>query len=811
MESPKHNLENEQAIIWCMLIDSSIIWDIISELDESDFYDFNTNILYKAISYLYGKQHDIDLLTVKDQLTSMPVKMDNPKFKWGSDENPFIRTNELEKIWGLSQLMEYTELVPTTINYPTYIKTIKKYSQLRSIKRVAQLVETNIDNNLSPEDVVKYLEKWLRNVLWKMDSWDNLLKIDDILQDHMSELAEWIEDNSSMKIIWTWFKDLDSKMWPLMPWNLCIIWWRPWAGKCHWEWTKIIMYDWTLKNVEDIIIWDKIMWDDSRPRNIIALVRWKENMYKINQNQAIDYIVNESHILSLRKSRKEWKYNKGYIEDISLNNYLMKSNKWKSNYKWFKLPFDFNKKFYKDQIIDPYLLWLWLWDWSSRKSSIYNWDIEIQEYIRSINNYVINESQYNWCIEFKFSKWDKLISQLKELHLIQNKHIPKEYIITSRKNRLKILAWLLDTDWYKTSNTWFEIVQKSERLIDDIKYICDSLWFLNSKTIKIWRIKSIWFEWKYFKLTISWDTKDIPLLVKRKQITKKSKFWIVWHNTWFKVESLWEWNYYWFTIDWNNRYLLSDWTVTHNSATVMNMINNNVLLWKKIAFFSLEMNNREIVNRFISMHTEVNSFQLKKWTSKPDNVGKKEFLETRQKQYEHISDKLWDLLDTNLYIDDTTNLTPKKIKARLSRITLQDELDLIVIDYLWLMKADTKWLNKTNEVWEITRELKTMAWEFNCPIICLSQLNRSLESRADKRPMMSDLRDSWSIEQDANQVIFLYRPKYYDEESFDDSLHLIIGKNRDWGSWTIQVWFNLKKQKLYDLTKEEKLNLSNLL
>jgi len=135
---------------------------------------------------------------------------------------------------------------------------------------------------------------------------------------------------------------------------------------------------------------------------------------------------------------------------------------------------------------------------------------------------------------------------------------------------------------------------------------------------------------------------------------------------------------------------------------------------------------------------------------------------------------------------------------------------LLLFYYIWLLKSDTRWLNKTNEIAEISREFKIIAWEYDCPVILLSQLNRSLETRWNKRPMMSDLRDSGSLEQDANQVLFLYRERAYDEFSLDDTLEIIISKNRDWARWTVNVECNMKKQLITDCTKEKKLQIKSI-
>ena len=139
------------------------------------------------------------------------------------------------------------------------------------------------------------------------------------------------------------------------------------------------------------------------------------------------------------------------------------------------------------------------------------------------------------------------------------------------------------------------------------------------------------------------------------------------------------------------------------------------------------------------------------------------------------------LSETNLYVDDTPALSPIEVRARARRVAREvGGLDLIVIDYLQLMTLGSKVESRTVEVSEISRSLKALAKELEVPVIALSQLNRSLETRVDKRPVMSDLRESGSIEQDADMIAFIYRDEVYNEDSPDKGkAEIIIRKQRN--------------------------------
>ncbi len=195
---------------------------------------------------------------------------------------------------------------------------------------------------------------------------------------------------------------------------------------------------------------------------------------------------------------------------------------------------------------------------------------------------------------------------------------------------------------------------------------------------------------------------------------------------------------------------------------------------KNVCIFSLEMSAEQLVNRIISSEAMIDSYALR--TGKLDN-----------KQWEDVASATTKLAGCNILIDDTSGITVAGMKGKLRRI---QNLGLVVIDYLQLMQSDRRSDNRVNEVGDISRGLKIMAKELNVPIICCAQLSRGPESRTDKRPMLSDLRDSGAIEQDADTVIFLYRNEYYDSEANSDEgsiAEVIIAKNRHGSTGNVKV------------------------
>ncbi|VAX76861.1 replicative DNA helicase [Buchnera aphidicola] len=215
----------------------------------------------------------------------------------------------------------------------------------------------------------------------------------------------------------------------------------------------------------------------------------------------------------------------------------------------------------------------------------------------------------------------------------------------------------------------------------------------------------------------------------------------------------------------------------------MNLCENTAMLYEKpILIFSLEMPGEQIMIRMLASLSRVNQSKIR--TGQLSN-----------EEWSRISSTMNILLKKkNIYIDDSSRLTPSEVRSRSRKIYKENNgLSLIMIDYLQLIKIPSLSGNRTLEIAEISRTLKALAKELNIPIIALSQLNRSLEQRSDKRPVNSDLRESGSLEQDADLILFIYRDELYHENSdFKGIAEIIIGKQRNGPTGTVHLTFNGK-------------------
>ncbi len=232
------------------------------------------------------------------------------------------------------------------------------------------------------------------------------------------------------------------------------------------------------------------------------------------------------------------------------------------------------------------------------------------------------------------------------------------------------------------------------------------------------------------------------------------------------------------------------------TAFTLNIAQNVAMKSKKnVAFFSLEMSKTQLVARVLAAVAGINSGRIRNGQLSQEDWGK-------------AINALNDLADAPLYIDDTSGLTPQLMKKKLRRLIQEHgELGLVVVDYIQLMENGGKKMadNRQQEVSAISRQLKIMAREFNVPLIALSQLSRGVESRADKTPMLSDLRESGSLEQDADIVAFLNRENYQDTEDTSDGVEtqVIIRKHRNGELGIVKLWFEGAYTRFRDLAYRE--------
>ena len=397
------------------------------------------------------------------------------------------------------------------------------------------------------------------------------------------------------------------------------------SGKCHAKGTPIIMSDGSIQLIENIKVGDLLMGDDSKPRTVLSLAKGKDKMYDIIPVKGEKYTVNQEHILCLRASgfpklcysnnkintnyNVQWLENNKFksktftfshsknneteikkeaelffenikrntetsdnIYEVSVKDYLKLSDKKRAFLKGYKVPIDFPEK---ELPMDPYMIGYWLGDGTNSRSEITSQDSTVLYYfVKNLQKYNVSlqyHTKYTYGITGNGKYYNNVfLNTLKSLNMLNNKHIPTIYKCNSRENRLKLLAGLLDSDGcYDSTKGCFEFTQKNETLMDDMIYLCRSLGFACYKSVKktSWTHKGVKNEGTAFRITISGSgLEEIPTVIPRKRANPRRQIKDV-LVTGIKVEYVNEDNYYGFMLDGNCRYLIGDFTVTHNTCT----------------------------------------------------------------------------------------------------------------------------------------------------------------------------------------------------------------------------------------------------
>jgi replicative DNA helicase len=733
MEEGLYNLAFERSILSSIIFEPTQYDDLENILKDDDFYLPAHQDIYKAISSLVHRDEPIDEEFIKKEL-SKKKKFDEAVMLDILSANPISNTT-------------------------AYVREIKDKSLKRHLLTLTtEIKRVTLEEELPSSEVVDMVEKKLYEITQDSQTSD-FRDADEMTIKTMEYISEMkARGNTVLVGVDTGFEELNKMTTGFGKGDLVILAARPAMGKCLGKGTKVLMFDGSLKNVEEVVVGEELMGDDSTPRKVLSLASGQEMMYWVRQNKGIDYRVNESHILSLKRSRNEGPHTHGDLLNIEVSEYIAKSDKFKSNYKGYKVGVAFKER---EVSIEPYFLGLWLGDGTCSNVSIATEDREVVTYLEAYAKRLSLQlrvgEQEGKCAMYSITSGQQGGSQkddvslqkmLRSEQLLNHKHIPQNYLVNSTKQRLALLAGLLDSDgYYDEEFNVFEFVQKDEALTKQVKFLVDSLGFRCSLRSKIASIKSIGYSCEVFRLRIVGDLDSIPTKIARKQARPLKAKRDVQH-TGIKVEKDIVDDYYGFEIDGNKLFLLEDMTVTHNTSFALNIVQNLLDKGKGVAFFSLEMPAEQLMLRLLSIKTSIGLQKLR--------VG-----DMNDDQWSRLNAAVEQMQHTKLFVDDHGSLNINQLRSKLRKLKgKHPEIELCVVDYLQIMSG-TGNQDRHLQVSEMSRGLKMLARELEMPIIALSQLNRGVESRNDKRPMLSDIRESGSIEQDADIIMFVYRDDVY--------------------------------------------------
>lgn len=490
---------------------------------------------------------------------------------------------------------------------------------------------------------------------------------------------------------------------------------------CHAKGTGILMFDGSIKPVEDVLVGDRLMGPDSKPRNVLSLKRGREMMYEITPLRGSkSFVVNENHILSLRRTKQK-KTDDNPIENISVKDYLLKDSKYKHLHKLYRSSVVEFEPSSNIPEIPPYILGILLGDGCLRHQCIEFTTAEPKELLPELREFVkkfdlqlmihpkegSRASGYRIVTPRTYGVENRFITLLKKMNLLDklsgDKFIPHEYKTSSIENRLEILAGLIDTDGHFSRNT-FEYSSKSDQLSDDVQFIARSLGLTSTKNPKIVNGTT------YYRVHISGDTSIIPVRLKRKQASprKQIKSNLV---SGFSVKKLDVDDYYGFTLDSDHLYLTDEFVVHHNcgkSHFLVSLGANSIRHQYNVIYYTLEMSSAKIGMRFDSNLCDIDSNDIP---------------ERKDEVLQFYGAGKFGKLIIKSYPPNTASINT--LRSHVEKLSARGfKPDLIIIDYADLMRSQKQYDSPRFELKLIYEDLRTFGDELGVPIWTASQSNR---------------------------------------------------------------------------------------
>ena len=523
------------------------------------------------------------------------------------------------------------------------------------------------------------------------------------------------------------------------------------VGKCLAKGTKVLLADGSLKAVEDIKVGDHVQ-SLNKVNTVLALHNGVSKGYRIIPNVGEPFIISENHILTcmvrndvLRKGTiLHTSDNTFTLKDIMIEDYLKLSKNQQNKYLLYRPDISYEKK---EQLIPPYILGLWLGDGTSCRVSLTNIDKEvIKEWCDWGMNYTSHIRQdhntYDITDINNKGKESKVLNIFRSYNLLNNKHIPLDYLTGDKEQRLELLAGLLDTDGYLGKNA-FSLCLKSKVLVEQTAQLARGLGFRVGKIKERILNNKVRGITSYYTISITGKINQIPTRIPKKQ-AKKSTSNRELNLTNFKVEEIDKIEYYGFMCDGDQRYLLWDNTLTHNTWLLLKFAASAAQQGLNVGIYSGEMSDKKVGYRIDTLIGHISNGALIHGST------------TVEKEYKEYIESL-----PNRFRGSIKVLTPKMINGPAGVTALRafiekEHLDILFIDQHSLLEDDRKAKNPVERASNISKDLKNLQVLKRIPIISVSQQNRT---STENGVGSEHIAQSDRIAQDSTVILFFEKHK----------------------------------------------------
>ncbi|WP_445162791.1 replicative DNA helicase [Mycobacterium sp. Dal123C01] len=773
---PPQDLAAEQSVLGGMLLSKDAIADVLERLRPGDFYRPAHQNVYDAILDLYGRGEPADAVTVAAELD---------------------RRGMLRRIGGAPYLHTLISTVPTAANAGYYAGIVAEKALLRRLVEAGTRVVQYGYAGAEGADVAEIVDRAQAEIydVAERRTTEDFVALEDLLQPTMDEIDAIASNGGVSRGVPTGFTELDEVTNGLHPGQMIIVAARPGVGKALALDTPLpTPTGWT--TMGDVAVGDELLGADGQPTRVVAVtdVMLGRPCYEVEFSDGTVIVADAAHqwLTDTRASRKSaqaaaagyhrYKNQRTFAavrttveiagslrcdtRDQRLNHSVV-------NARALDLPD-------RELLVPAYTLGAWLGDGTSASAQITAADPEIIMRIEADG--------------FDHAAVGTLQGRLRTLGVLGNKHIPAEYLRGSEMQRRALLAGLLDTDGTVTRGGAVQFSVTSRRLAGDVAELVVSLGYRCQTSTK--RVPGRR-ESSSIAYTLTFSTDDVVFALQRKAIAHKERRAAVGterSGSRFIVDVRQVQTAPVRCVEVDNAshmYLASNAMIpTHNSTLGLDFMRSCSIKHRMASvIFSLEMSKSEIVMRLLSAEAKIKLADMRSGRMNDDD-------------WTRLARRMSEISEAPLYIDDSPNLTMMEIRAKARRLRQKSDLRLIVIDYLQLMTSGKKHESRQVEVSEFSRQLKLLAKELEVPVVAIAQLNRGPEQRTDKKPMLSDLRESGSLEQDADMVILLNRPDAFErDDPRGGEADFILAKHRNGPTKTVTVAHQLHLSRFTNMAR----------
>jgi replicative DNA helicase len=787
---PPHSIEAEQSVLGGLLLDNSA-WDRAGDLlTDTDFYRYEHKLIYAAIGALVSAAKPADVITVFEHLQMQ---------------------GKAAEVGGLAYLNALAQSVPSAANLRRYAEIVRERAVLRKLIAASDEIATQAFNPQG-KAVAQILDEAEGRIFQIGEEGSRarqgFLSMDSLVVDLLDRVQE-LADNGGGEVtgVPTGFYDLDRNTAGLQGGDLIILAARPSMGKAQPLDARVrTLSGW--KTMRDLEVGDAVASVDGRPSIVTGI-------YPQGVKPVLRVRFSDGRSAECCAEHLWWVHCRHWEAPRVLSTAEIQQLLTRQRYRnrlWIDCASgDFG---HQDPLpVDPWLLGCLLGDGNLTGSGSVRFSTAMPQIVELVGEragagmQVTHAGRYDYRIVredrghppgLAGAQPNPLRTALEALGLSglpsDRKFIPRLYLEAGRERRLDLLRGLLDTDGWVERWGSVRLSTSSRQLADDVAELVRSLggWCSittkqpYSRNVAGLRVAGL----PAFVCHIAHPEPRSLFLLSEKQARAPACRQRQKRLTLASIEPAREAPCQCISVSHPARLYITDGdVVTHNTAFALNIAEHVAVREQlPVAVFSMEMGASQLAMRMIGSLGRIDQQHLRTGALHDDEWGR-------------LTDAVEQLRNVSIFIDETPALNPAELRARSRRQARQcGKLGLIVVDYLQLMSGSGSDENRATEIGEISRGLKALAKELQCPVIALSQLNRSVETRPDKRPMMSDLRESGAIEQDADVIMFIYRDDYYNKDSKEPGVaEIIIGKQRNGPTGTVKLTF------LKPLTKFENM------